>query len=337
MKKTLYTVIAAMAALALTASCAKNGSETDTYESSKRVLDAWMKIYHPDIQPSGRGIYVLESTEGSGSALDDSTTFAFIDYDILDLEGNYIESTSSKTNKQLGTFNSSYYYGPAVRARKVGVLYAGLEDMLDMMKVGGYMEAVIPSWFINTKVYDNVESYYRNDNGGGHYIYRVWLRDATKDIEQWEIDSLERFSNKYYDGLDSTKYGFYYKVKKAGPGDTIPSDSTVYIRYVGKLLNGHVFDTNIKDTAVKYGIYDSSKDYDTPAKVTMAEKASSITLDGASIISGFGETLKKMKAEEEAESFFYSTLGYGSNGSGKSIPAFAPLYFYIQLVPYEEE
>ena len=60
---------AALAVLAFSAvSCAKNPS-ADTYESSKKVLEAWLRINYPDLLPSGRGIYVIDSVEASGISM----------------------------------------------------------------------------------------------------------------------------------------------------------------------------------------------------------------------------------------------------------------------------
>lgn len=328
---------AALAVLAFSAvSCAKNPS-ADTYESSKKVLEAWLRINYPDLLPSGRGIYVIDSVEGTGEALDDSTYFAFTEYNVTDLEGNYIESTDDSINMRLGTFVQSDYYGAKVSVRNSGSLYAGVEDMLDMMRVGGYMKALIPSWLLNTEQYDNIEDYYKDDPGGGHYIYEVWLVEATDDIYGWEKDTLESYSRKYYNGLDSLKEGFYYKVLDAGTGDTISKDSTIYIRYIGKLLNGHVFDTNIKDTAIKYGLYSSEKDYDTPAKIGLNSEVEQITLDGSSVVQGFAEALYRIPENGEVVTFFWSQMGYGTNGSGNSIPPFSPLVFQITMVDYEED
>lgn len=331
----LSRLVLAAAPLVAAVSCAKEPTDS-TYSSSKKVLEAWLNINYPDISPSGRGIYIIDSRPGTGQAMDDSSVYVFVDYSITDLEGNYVETTDETINRRLGTYVASNYYGARVMVRKDGQLYAGVEDMLDMMNVGGYMKAVIPSWFLNSDVYDDVEEYYANDPGGSHYIYEISLKYATDDIEQWEKDTLESYSRKYYDGLDSLMEGFYYKVLNVGMGDTIPNDSTIYIRYVGKLLDGHVFDTNIRDTAKKYGIFDDSKDYDVPAKVKMSSSASGITLESSTVVTGFGETLFRMDNNQEVVSFFSSDMGYGASGSGNAIPPYSPLVFHVTIVEYDE-
>lgn len=328
---------AAAAALLLGSnSCMKEASD-NTFESSRRVFEAWINKYYPDARKAGRGIYILDSIPGTGDMLTDSTTFAFADYTISELDGDYVETTSEQLSKQLGIYDRSYYYGPKVILRKVGSTYAGVEDMLDMMRVGGYLKAAIPSWLVNTAVYDTEEQYQKTDVGGSHCIYEIRLTDAAVNITDWELDTLKKYSTRYYGGLDTLKKGFYYTVLGEASPDTVAKDTTFYIRYIGKLLNGHVFDTNIEDTAKFYGIYDSSRDYSKPAKIVKGEKAADMSMDGSSAISGFAEALFRMNWKEKAATFFYSDLGYGSNGSGKSIPAFAPLHFYIEMEEYTEE
>ena len=333
--KNLFRVVVFASVTVLCWSCAKEPSD-DTYASSKKVLEAWLRINYPDVTPSGRGIYVIDSVSGTGPALNDSAVYAFVDYSITDLDGNYVETTDEEINKRLGTYLASNYYGPKVWVRKNGEIYAGVEDMLDMMRIGGYIKAVIPSWLLNDEVYDDIEDYYDDDPGGGHYIYEVSLEYATDDIMQWQIDTLESYSRKYHGGLDSLTEGYYYDVLNVGTGDTIPHDSTIYIRYIGKLLDGHVFDTNIRDTALKYGIFDETRDYDTPSEVKMSESASGITMDGSTVVTGFGETLFRMDNNQEVVSFFWSSLGYGSQGSGNAIPPFSPIVFYVSIVEYDE-
>ncbi|MGN1212205.1 MAG: FKBP-type peptidyl-prolyl cis-trans isomerase, partial [Candidatus Cryptobacteroides sp.] len=120
------------------------------------------------------------------------------------------------------------------------------------------------------------------------------------------------------------------------------SDTTITINYTGRLLNGHVFDTTIKDTAKVHGIYSSSNTYGT-ATVSWATSADELQLTTAgsssssSVISGFSKTLWEMKNGEKGVGMFYSSLGYGSSGSGSSIPAYAPLIFEIEIITSTEE
>ena len=180
----------------------------------------------------------------------------------------------------------------------------------------------------------------------------------TERVEKWQIDSIGRFfSNRtvMIDGkpaadvfkkngakmtaADSTSYGFYYKQIKAPTNtDKFAKDTTVYINYVGKLLNGLVFDTNVERVAKDNGLYSASRTYE-PTRINWGENYEDITMgsDKSSIISGFAQTLWQMKDMEKGIGVFISSIGYGYSGSGSSIPAYAPLIFEIELVAKPEE
>ena len=128
--------------------------------------------------------------------------------------------------------------------------------------------------------------------------------------------------------------GFYYK-ELAAPSDTtvFPSDTTIYINYTGRLLNGLVFDTSIENVAKDNGLYSSSRTYG-PVLINWGETYSDITMgsENSSIISGFALTLWQMQSFEKGIGVFYSPLGYSYSGSGASIPGYAPLIFEIEVV-----
>ena len=173
-------------------------------------------------------------------------------------------------------------------------------------------------------------------------ICTVTLTGKTDDIYKWEIDTLERFAARYMGGVDSTEFGYYYKQLRE-PDDTasIRTDSTICINYVGRLMDGKVFDTTIEDTAKVWGIYSPSKQY-APVYISLAAEYPDITMsstesgEGSTMVDGFSYCLSNMKKNEKGIVSFYSVYGYGTNGKG-SIPKYAPISFEIELVPKPEE
>ena len=103
--------------------------------------------------------------------------------------------------------------------------------------------------------------------------------------------------------------------------------------YIGRLLNGTVFDTSIRDTAMFYGIYSSGRSYG-PVSINFGSEWSDSKMgaESNSIISGFARTLWTMHPKEKGTGIFYSPLGYSYNGSGGIIPPYSPLRFDIELV-----
>ena len=335
---------AALATLVLTASCAK---ETTTYENDdvKLYLDAWMSVHHPDVQPTGLGVYIIDDQPGTGEAVTDDDYYYFIRYTSMDLDGNISSTSEEKVAQQVGSYTKGNYYGPTVILDSYYATQPGILDAVKGMKVGGTRTVVVPGWLNSTldekESYSTAEEFYKHKSGS-NAIYRLTLTDKAKDIYKWEVDSLERFIAHKMNDVDSTFYGYYYQQQKE-PTDTttFPRDTTFYINYIGRLLNGQVFDTTIEDTAKFYGIYSSSKTYE-PQMVKLSETYTDITLggtsssDGSTTINGFSYCLSKLKAYEKGICAFYSALGYGYSGSGNAIPRFAPLTFEIEIVDKEE-
>ena len=206
---------------------------------------------------------------------------------------------------------------------------------------------IIPGWLLTYKVYDNIEDYLnppKDETSSSSYenaIYEFTVRDFADNINDWQIEQI----GKYFEanpslGLtvkDSLQLGFYYK-QLVAPKDTasFKSDTTVYINYTGRLLNGLVFDTTDERTAKDNGIYSSTKEYE-PVPLKWASEYDDIQLSGSTVINGFALTIWQMRAFEKGVGIFFSDLGYSYSGSGKSIPGYAPLIFEIELVKKPEE
>jgi FKBP-type peptidyl-prolyl cis-trans isomerase len=345
MKKFISTIIGTAAVLCLVG-CAKEAT-TGKNDANKRFFDAWIKVHHPDVTPTELGTYVLEQKPGTGATVE-KDGFVMVDYTITDLEGNISSYTTKETAKQLGQYDTAYYYGPKVLTTTETTIQAGVADALIGMKVGGRKKVVIPGWLLTYKVYDNIEDYLnppKNDaTTSASYdnaIYDLTVTDYAKNINDWQFAKMDSyFKNNPSLGLsvkDSLQLGFYYKQLKA-PTDTTTfrADSTFYINYTGKLLNGLVFDTTDEKTAKDNGIYSASRKYK-PVPVKWAKDYTDIKLDGSTVVKGFALTISQMRAYEKGVGIFYSELGYSYSGQGKSIPGYAPLIFEIELVAKPEE
>ena len=340
--------------LLVLASCART-VEAGKNDASKRYFDAWMLVNHPDLAPTPLGAYVLSDEEGSGDAIAESDKYVRLNYTLRSLDGNVSATTVPSLAKQLGTWSETSWCGPVIWTLGENYLSAGLEEMLSTMREGGRRQEIIPGWLMTTSRYGTAQEYVDNVTGT-NAIYDIELLEAIEDMDKWELDSLGRFFAQSYPQLDvkddSLKYGFYYIQTKApeveaeteaeedGEEDEedsdagFPADTTIYINYTGRLLNGRVFDTTVADTAKMYGIYSSSKTY-SPISVQYNHDdytAITITSDKTSVIDGFSYMLWRMGPFEEGTGIFLSKLGYSASGSGSTIPAYSPLRFDIEVV-----
>ncbi|MGN0196005.1 MAG: FKBP-type peptidyl-prolyl cis-trans isomerase, partial [Candidatus Cryptobacteroides sp.] len=326
--KKIYGYLGAAALISLAAGCARDASISSN-EQTKTYLDSWVLINYPEAVESGAGIYILEDEPGSGKEYN-GETYPMLAYTITGTEGTVSSTTVESVAKQVGTYVKGNYYGSKVWTRTEATMPIGVENMLEGMRVGGRRKVLIPSWLLGSTRYKNDEEYIKHSpSGTSTSIYDFTLTDFTDDITQWEIDSLERYVSRVYPGIDSTLYGFYFKeVRPAANDEEFSSDTTVYINYIGRLLNGQVFDTTIRDTAKKYGLYSSSNSYE-PIVINWADDALSLTMtsDKSDMIAGFKQTLWRMKSHGRYTGLFTSDYGYSYSGSGSKIPPYAPLIF----------
>ena len=341
MKK--YIILAA--AICTLASCGRTVA-TKQHEADKLSFDSWVyvqKEQHPEYlwKQTELGSWLLEETVGTGEMLDTSvdTMYVRVNYTNRSTSGTITSTSIAKIAQQLGTYSESSYYGPDVWY--IHGLYAGLEELLNGMRDGGRRKAAVPGWLLTYTRYDSPEKYLNDSTSHSPIIYEVELVEHFRNTNEWEIDSIARymvrnFHSKYSSVAQaradsSGAHGFYYIRTKAPKDYEVIKDSTVYINYTGRLLNGQVFDTTIRDTAIFHGIYNSSKTYE-PVALKYGTKWSDIKLGSSSVVEGFARTLFAMHAYEKGAGIFYSPIGYSYKGSGSSIPGYAPLRFDVELV-----
>lgn len=331
-------ISAILAAALLAVSCAHEG-KTVANESQKLYLESWMAVNHPGINPTGLGIYILEDTPGTGIEWTSDFFYVFVECTVKQLDGTVIQTNNVKLSRQLGTYDKTASYEPVVWTIGENYCYAGVEEMLKGMKVGGSRTAVIPNWLLTASRYDSADDYLEKTVDSSPVIYSITLKGLTRDMKKYctgELDTYVRanidpaLDSTYYNNVDGSRLGFYFKSLKQPSDSIIPSGSTGYLWYVARRLDGQVIDTNIADTAKVHNIYNASGSY-TPVSITFAEDYTEIQLDGNSGITGFQAALFHMHAYEKAVTAFYYGLGYGAT-SKTLIPSYSSLQFELELV-----
>lgn len=107
--------------------------------------------------------------------------------------------------------------------------------------------------------------------------------------------------------LDDT--GIYYKITTNGSGSTPERGNRVSLNYLGKLMNGKVFDQTREGAA--------------PFEFQVGM---------GFVIPGWDAMVLKMKKGDKLTCVIPSALGYGEQGAGGAIPPFSPLVFDMELL-----
>lgn len=350
MKMKKIIIAAAIAALAI-CGCAKVKS-TGLNDQNKLYFDSWIHINYPNLTPTTLGSYIIEMQDGDASnpVICDSS-YMLMNYTITSLDGTGVSTNDTIIAKQWGTFSSTDYNGPIVSNRADNGLYAGLEELLQGKHVGVHVKAVIPGWLLTQNRYDTAEEYLANESGDNS-IYDIRIVGSFDNTKRWELDSMFNYLHHNYPKVsladtlnyrtspeDSSNFeGFYFIETQASdrPDSVYSSDAKIYINYIGRLLNGNVFDTNIADTAKVYGLYDSSRSYE-PSLITWGDSYSDLTMgsSGSDMITGFKLGLYQMHPHQKASLIFYSLYGYSYSGTSTTIPAYAQLRFDIEVTENE--
>lgn len=114
--------------------------------------------------------------------------------------------------------------------------------------------------------------------------------------------------------------GLFYRIQEEGTGELPNTGQIVSVNYVGKFLDGRVFDTSVDSVAREAGIYNENRNYK-PFEFTL----------GRDVITGWTIGISLLKEGSTATLIIPSGYAYGSNGSG-SIPPNTVLLFEVELV-----
>ena len=137
------------------------------------------------------------------------------------------------------------------------------------------------------------------------------VKDEVSDNCLLNDQAIQKFisSDNAYKSFKVDLYTTYFKIIKTSNTKIIPTvGSQVSVKYVGKLLDGTVFDS----------VYKSK-----PRTFALNSEANSV------VIPGFNEAIKQLQKEDTANFIMPSCVAYGAspNAYNGKIPAYAPLFF----------
>jgi FKBP-type peptidyl-prolyl cis-trans isomerase FkpA len=140
-------------------------------------------------------------------------------------------------------------------------------------------------------------------------ILSVVSCDPSNKLAKQEEEDIQTYltQNSQLNFIKKTSGLYYYEVV-AGTGISPVTTDSAYIKYVGKFLNGNIFESNVASGKL-YGF-----------KV------------GERTVTGISEGVTLMKAGGKSTLLIPSKLAYGPNGKYPYIQGYTPLLFDIELV-----
>ena len=130
----------------------------------------------------------------------------------------------------------------------------------------------------------------------------------TEERKAKEPDEIAKFVKDSSIRVKPTKTGLYYIPVKYGTGAYPKNGDTVKVDYVGKLLNGTIFDASTSRGPIKFVLGENK------------------------VIPGWEEGLKLMRVGGKAKFLIPSSLAYEDKGAGQVIEPYTPLYFEVTLL-----
>lgn len=120
----------------------------------------------------------------------------------------------------------------------------------------------------------------------------------------------------------ATASGLKYVITKAAVKPKPVKGDTVWVNYVGRTLEGKVFDSSIEAEAKKAGLEQPGRQYE----------PISLVLGQGQVIPGWEEALLLLNEGARAKLIIPSDLAYGPRGAGEDIKPFSTLVFDVELV-----
>lgn len=335
MRSNLRLLITFLALLSVF-SCKKGGDSA--HDAEMRKFNAWIQVnsdmitdttlgQHRIVTPTASGMYFVPLVAVNDTCKSPvSMDYVYYNYTIQALDGTVVGSTLSSVADDWGFKSASTHYTPSlVRLDpKYSGALAGILEALPKMKEGSKVRLILPS----TLVYGSRGS--SGIAGNTSVIITLEVVKVVTDIDAYEKSQVAKFAaDSSFDMKIIDKDIFYKKIIDESEMAIKNNDTAkvVYVWYVGRYMDGHIFDTNIKDTAINAGIYNADNSYSL-LSVAIGKKA---------VVPAFEDVLLEMWIGEQYKLVTTSEFCYGPLGNGSNIAAHTPLVFEITVNTYKKE
>jgi len=145
------------------------------------------------------------------------------------------------------------------------------------------------------------------------------LLSELKEKEQTDIQAYMKQHDLH---AAPTASGLYFIELEKGKGPSVEAGKSVKVNYTAMFINGEIFETSLRDIAMKNNIFDSANNY----QPFQYRQGDSLT------IPGWSEGLSYMKQGGRAVLIVPSALAYGEEGVEGFIPPYTPLVYEVNVL-----
>jgi FKBP-type peptidyl-prolyl cis-trans isomerase len=275
-------------------------------EDDEPVKDEYVFLDHFNVQgkdtiTTETGLQYVEVKEGSGLTAENGLIITFRYTAYLENDCTVVES-SEEFSFRLGA----------------DYIISGLLEGLNYMKNGAKYKFILPPGLAFG------ENSYYNIPSNSTVVYDVEMQNIESDQELFtEKENLKEYIDTNNITSDSLLNGMYLIPDTLGTGISPVAPDIVAINYTARFPGtNEVFDTNIKDTAQIYGIYNEERAYEP----LMFQMGTSI------IIYGLQYGLNQMNEGGSARLILPSYLAYCDSEDNEDIPSYSTLIFDVELL-----
>jgi FKBP-type peptidyl-prolyl cis-trans isomerase FkpA len=154
-----------------------------------------------------------------------------------------------------------------------------------------------------------------------------YMKGEADKLKVLEPAAIQKYIAGSKLNFTKTASGLYYVITKPGTGPLPTAGDTASVNYVGKKVDGKVFETNVKSEAITAKIYHPEVPYQ-PIVLPVGR---------AKVIPGWDEGLMLLNKGAKATFVIPSVLAYNDQGNGP-IGAYTPLVFEVEvtdIVPFK--
>jgi FKBP-type peptidyl-prolyl cis-trans isomerase len=280
----------------LFSSCTLETPEDSSNKNETEIQD-YIKLKNLTLKKSPEGVYSNTDNVLKPKNTGDLVTYH---YKMSLLDGKIIDSTSRSKN-----INRSTVWG-------VNTSQTLFSLPLSLLKEGESGLFLIPSALA-----------FGGSQFGDVPAFSVIVLELTIDAIRDEAAQIALIQKTYsIVNPEKTSSGLFFKKLVENPtGASVSADAPVLVNYTGRLSYSYVH-ADASGAYVYNPIFGSG---------TLGTPTVPFVLSQNSLIPGFTEALKKMRAGEKAAVIIPYSLGYGTAGNS-AIPGYSPLYFEISVV-----